>query len=278
LRLVVQPISHAQSWCVRYRLKGGRTRKLTLRGPSLAEARRQADDAMALLKAGTDPAVAKLDAAKLAAQAEAAHKANTVEQLIARFTAQHIEKNTRPATQAQARHVFNHIVLPKWQGRPIAEIKRRDVIALLDDVAEERGGVMANRTKGYLSRLFRWLCAKDVIEASPVIGVERPVKEIARDRVLTDSEIKALWNACGEIGEVAGACVRLLLLLGQRRSEIGGMRRSEIEGDTWCVPKERMKGGLAHVVPLPALAIEIIKAVPQIGDSDLIFTINGLAS
>jgi integrase len=274
LRLVLQP-SGARSWAVRYRFKG-QTRKLTLKGfPSLAEARRQADDAMALLKGGVDPATAKKDAAKLAAQADAERKKDTLEQLLARFTEQHVKKNLRPATQKQAAHVFNDIVLPAWQGRIIHDIKRRDVITLLDDVAAERGGVTANRTLSYLSRFFRWCCAKDILASAPHVGVERPAQETARDRVLSDSEIRQYWQATDALDDVGSAFAKLLLLLGQRRGEIAGMRRSEIEGDLWTIPATRMKGKLPHCVPLPKMAVAIIGAVPTIDGSDLIFSRDG---
>ena len=90
---------------------------------------------------------------------------------------------------------------------------------------------MANRALAHLSKLFNWLCEQDVIAASPCAGVKRPSAENARDRVLSDREFVALWRALDAVDEPARSWVRLLILLGQRRSEVGGMRRSEIDGD-----------------------------------------------
>src|SRR5262249_50386237 len=116
---------------------------------------------------------------------------------------------------------------------------------------------------------------RDVILASPMVGVPRPASESARERTLNERELVALWHACDAVGEPARSWIRTLILLSQRRSETAGMRRSEIDGDLWHLPAERMKGRVAHVLPLPAQAMAIVEALPQIGDSDLVFTSNG---
>jgi integrase len=108
-----------------------------------------------------------------------------------------------------------------------------------------------------------------------MVGVKPPSQENVRDRVLSDRELVALWRACDVVDEPARSWVRMLILLGQRRSEVGGMRRREIEGDLWRLPAERMKGGHVHLLPLPARAVAIIEAMPQTGD--LIFTVGGKA-
>jgi integrase len=134
---------------------------------------------------------------------------------------------------------------------------------------------MANRTQAVLSKFFKWLISRDVVEASPCIGVEQRGREKQRDRVLSIDEIKKLWKACDEIGGSAGACVQMMLLLAQRRNEISGMRRSEIVDGVWTIPAGRMKGRKAHMIPLPAQALAIIKCMKRIGDGDLVFTITG---
>src|SRR5262249_46030214 len=126
-----------------------------------------------------------------------------------------------------------------------------------------------------LHRFFRWLCERDVILASPIAGVPRPAPERARERTLSERELVALWRACGAVEEPARSWVRMLVLLGQRRSETSGMRRSEIDGDLWHLPAERMRGKGAHVLPRRAQAMFIIKPLPRIGDCDLVFTQNG---
>src|SRR5258706_7638807 len=98
-------------------------------------------------------------------------------------------------TRRQVVHVLDNIVLPAWHGRTVHEIQRRDIRELVEGVAEDRP-VLANRALAWLSKFFNWLFERDIIAASPCAGVKPPNKEQARDRVLTDDEIKALWQAC----------------------------------------------------------------------------------
>ena len=156
-------------------------------------------------------------------------------------------------------------MLPAWRGRTIHDIKRRDVIALVEAVAEGRP-ILANRTLRVLSKWFSWLVGRDMIVASPCAGVERPSKEIARDRILSDDEIKRLWSACDVLDDRTAACVRLMLLLGQRRNEIAHMHWSEITGNVWTLAPARTKNNRQHTVPLPRQALEIIEALPRVGD------------
>src|SRR5262249_55110694 len=150
------------------------------------------------------------------------------------FIERYAKKKTRPKSWAQAEHVFSKIVLPAWRGRVIHDIQRRDIRQLVESVAE-RHPIMANRALAHLSRFFSWLCEQDVIAASPCVGVKPPSKETARDRVLSDDEIKTLWAACETIGGAAGPAIKLLLLTGQRCGEVVGLRRSEISGDVWTL-------------------------------------------
>jgi integrase len=269
LYLVTQP-SSAKSWALRFRLDGKPCKHTLGSWPAvtLAEARRLAAAAMAQVAHGADPRTEKRKA-----KAEAVERGqDTVERLAAQFLNWQ-EKRLRPNSLRQLHHIFDDLVSPAWQGRDVHGIKRRDVIELVEGVAKDRP-IMANRTLQGLSKFFNWLCERDVIAASPCAGVAPPSPEHARDRVLSDHELVALWQACDTVGEPACSCIRMLMLLGQRRSETAGMRRSEIDGDLWRLPAERMKGRQIHMVPLPARAMAIIEAMPQ---GDLIFTVSGKA-
>jgi integrase len=274
LRLAVQP-SGKKSWIVRYRRPppDRRTAKVTHdQFVSLAEARKWAAAALAELAAGRDPAALKFDAEAAAKKAAAERAADTVDHWVKIFLERYARKHTRPNTWRQAEHVFSNIVLPVWSGRSIHDIARKDVRALVEDVAEDRP-IMANRALAHVSKLFNWLCERDAIAASPCAGVKPPAKERARDRVLTDDEIKRLWAACDVIGGRIGACAKLLLLTGQRLGEVCGMRRSEITGDTWVLPPERVKNKRRHDVPLSRQVFDLIENVPVIaGDEDFVFT------
>src|SRR5262249_46124697 len=239
LYLLVHPTGR-KAWAVRYRFEG-RTRKLTLdAGLTLAEARKAATAALHELERGHDPAAQKFAAQEKAEQAEADRNRDAIERLAHLFIEQHAKRNTRPNSWRQAEHVFEDIVLPAWGGRTVHDIKRRDIIDLVEDVAEDRP-VMANRTLAHLSKFFNWCLEREVIQQSPGAGTNPPAKEHARERVLDDDEIRRLWSATETLDDAARACIQLLLLTGQRRDEIAKLKWTEVKGDTLELPVARMK-------------------------------------
>jgi integrase len=267
LYLIVQP-SGAKSWAVRYR-RLGKPRKLTLgnvEAMSLAAAHSAAKDALHDLADGKDPAADKQQRLAESEQAAALRASDTVDALVAQFLTQYVERNCRPGTQYQVRRILTVEVLPRWRGRSVHDIQRRDVVALLDKISVDRP-VLANRTRSYLSKFFNWLMARDVIKFSPVAGVEQPAKETARDRVLTPAEVTSVWSACDRTGGDFADLVKLLLLLGQRRSEVAGMCWSEIDDKrVWTIPAARCKNGKQHSIPLSRQAWAIVSARPRTGE------------
>ncbi len=274
LYLIVQP-SGRKSWAVRYRFQG-KPRKLTLDGvEGLADARKAATTALHELEGGKDPAGLKFDA-KAAEQKAAVERAgDTIDNLAAQFIERYAKKQTRENSWRLTQRIFERFVLPAWRGRLIHDIKRRDIIQLIESVAEDTP-ILANRVLAALSKFFNWLASRDVIVASPCAGVARPAKENARDRILSDEEIRVLWSACDAIGERTGTFIKVLLLTGQRRGEVSGMRRSEIDGDVWTLPPERTKNGERHHVPLSTQVMDIIVSVPVIsGAEEFVFVGTG---
>jgi integrase len=272
LFLIVQP-SGVKSWALRYRNSARRSRKLTLGGVdtlTLAAARAGAAAAQHEIDKGGDPAGEKAVARSQKAPAD------SIEVAAAQFLDLHVRRKLRPNTVLGNERIFRRLILPAWRGRNVGEIRRRDVIALVEAIAIDRP-VAANRTLAALSKFFNWLAARDIIAASPAVGVERPTIETPRDRVLDDDEVRALWLACGEpdIG-LAGPFVKMLLLTGARRNEVCGMRWEELDADagTWTIPAERSKNKLAHTVPLVPQAWEILSAVPRL-PGNFVFTVTG---
>lgn len=127
-----------------------------------------------------------------------------------------------------------------------------------------------------MSALFAWAIAEGLVDSNPTIGTRRPDEGTRpRERVLSDEELAAIWQACDDFDY--GRVVRLLILTGARRQEVGGMAWSELhERGTWTIPGERTKNGRAHIIALPALAWSIINAVPRRGDH--LFGRNGFAN
>jgi integrase len=155
---------------------------------------------------------------------------------------------------------------------PIHKIARRDVAVILTNLAFKNGPIAAARSRAILSALFTWAKGEGLIEGdNPVAGTNNPAQGIsARDRVLSDSELVAVWNACGD--DEGGRIVKLLMLTGARREEVGGMQRVELDRDnsTWTIPASRTKNRREHTLTLPGPAWSIIEKIPH-RDSDRLF-------
>jgi integrase len=260
LYLLVQP-SGKRSWAVRYRY-GGKTRKLTLEAfYDLATARKQARETLDKVAGGHDPAAEK-----------------RARVFFGEVAQEFVERYVRPSCRATHAHEVERMlrkdVLPLWGNKRIQEINRRDVLTLLDHVADRGGGVTANRVLATVGKLFNWAVARSIITSSPAFGLEKPVAESARDRVLTDEELALFWRACSSVPYPYGPFGKLLLLTGQRRCEVGGMRWSEIAGSEWLLPAPRTKNNKAHVVPLSNAVMELIAIVPRIA-GDFVLTLTG---
>jgi integrase len=153
---------------------------------------------------------------------------------------------------------------------------KRDVIALVDKKVAAGAEVQANHILARLRTLFGWTVEKDRIASNPCNGLRPPTKEKARDRVLTDEEIRIFWAATDEIGWPFGPLFKLLLLTAQRRDEVATMEWSEINLDTdlWSIPRQKAKNDLGHDVQLSRKAVAILRALPRI-EGGLVFSTNG---
>ena len=273
LRLVVQP-SGAKSFAFRYSI-AGKSRKLTLgKWPTmtLAEARDEAMEAARSVQRGDDPAAAKAEEKRRRAQAEQDQR----DTFAALFDLYGRRKLAKLKAGDTVRCVLHKHVMPQWADRKVPELTRRDVIDLLDEVADTGRVMTANRVRAYLSAFFTWCVQREVIETNPVTGTQRVAAETSRERVLSDDETRWLWLATARMREPFGPLVRLLLLTGQRRGEVAGMTEAEIEGDLWRLPAARTKNGRAHEVPLSKAALDELANVTRIaGREGFIFTTTG---
>jgi integrase len=155
--------------------------------------------------------------------------------------------------------------------RPLAEIERAEVAAQLQRIVKQHGRVAGARARSTLSSLYSWSMKEGLCEANPVISTNDPGQGEARDRVLSDSELAAVWRACGD--DDFGRIVRLLILTALRRDEVGGLRWTEIdlEAGTLIVSAERSKNRRAHTLTLPAMALDILKSIPRRESRDFVF-------
>jgi integrase len=176
-------------------------------------------------------------------------------------------------TAAQTEALINGRLVRAWRGRRITAITRGDVIRLLDGEIDAGRGRTANKLLAVTRRLFDWAAEGHDLDRNPAAGISRPGVERSRERVLDDEELGEVWRAAGEMGWPWGPYVRLLLLSGQRRSEVGGMQWSEIDlgGATWVLPSSRSKSKRAHVIPLSDAAVEILQAAPRLANGETVF-------
>ena len=168
-------------------------------------------------------------------------------------------------------------VLSKWGSRPVREITRRDVHDLLDGIVSRGAPVMANRVLAHIRKMFNWAASRDIIDASPCIGVTPPTAETSRDRILSDDELRLVWLGAQAIGWPFGQMVQQLILTLQRRDEVAGMSRNELKPQdrSWIIPKKRAKNGVEHEVPMSEAAWAMLEELPKIGKSGFVFTVTG---
>jgi integrase len=278
-----------KSWVVMYRVRGKLVRETLGTAatiPSVSDARSRARESLQKAQAGVNPVEEKRGsqrAAKFAAERTPKSFGAGVDLYLTRYA----ERNTKPSTYKETRRVLEHDVRAVWETRSIDEITRRDVIELLDDIVDRGAAVQANRTFAVLRRFFNWTVEREIIPTSPLTGLRSPTAEAARDRALSDAEIRLFWAGCDKLDWPFGPIFQVLLLTAQRRDEVGSLEWSEIDLDKrlWTIPREKAKNDRAHEVYLSELAIEIINELPRISrprtdgagsePSPYLFTTNG---
>jgi integrase len=255
----------SKRWVVQYRFSRNQRRESLgdVRKVTLEDARRIARNRFAQVELGTDPAA---DRARAKARAAAAKL--TLAVVAERYL---VGKKRRPNTeQAVKRYFTMHWAL--LRDTPIGDIKRAEIAALLQEMTKANGAVAAARARAHLSALFTWAMKEGLCESNPVVATNNPAEGIKpRDRVLSDAEVRLIWNACGD--EDFSRIVKLLLLTGARRDEIGALQWAEIDADTMTIPGERTKNHRALALPLPPLALDLLP--PVRGARPYVFGIRG---
>ncbi len=232
---------------------------------NVGDARERARQSMQKAQSGVSP-VAERRRREQAALMEEQPLRDTFQAAATRYIERYAMKNTKPSTWSELRRQLEVDVFPKWGKRPIAAITRQDVAELLDEIADRGSPVQANRTLARLKTLFRWALDEEFIASDPTIRVRKVIKETARDRALTDSEIRLFWFGCDALGWPFGPLFKLLLLTAQRRDEVGAAQWTEIDLDKhlWTIPRQRAKTDRAHEVHLSELTVEIVNDLPKI--------------
>jgi integrase len=228
---------------------------------TLAEARNKALEALRLVDEGIDPAARRRQLSM------------TVESVCADFIRQYARPRNRSWREAE--RIMAREFVSVFGKRDIREIKRHDIIELMDAAIERGASYQANRIHAHMRKLFNWCIERGIIEASPVAGTKPPTRERQRERVLSDDEISAVLRVCAKEPYPFGQFVPLLLATAQRRGEVSQMKWSQIdlEAKQWVIPAELAKNGKPHVVPLNDFALQMLAAVPRFENGcDWIFT------
>lgn len=257
--------SGVKSWLLMYRLNEVRSRFTLGHYPvlNLSEARKEATGKLSAIIKGHDPA----------AERREGKAAPTFKELSEVYLKFHARKAKKEKSVREDQRIIEKDLLPVWGWRKAESIKRREVMALLDTIAE-RGPIMANRTLALASKIFNVAIDRELLEFNPCFRMTKPGEEKQRERVLSDTEIKAVWvgfdNLTGSIGQL----FKLVLLTAQRIGEVSKMRWADIDlsAGWWTIPKEFAKNNLSHRVPLSPPAIEILLELKEkAAGSDWVF-------
>jgi integrase len=272
-------------WSLRYRTQAGLQKRLTLGTmPSmdLAGARTAAKTELGKVAAGDDPAALK----KAAAARAKAEPIKTFEDLAeAYFKAcgrgewKPRGKRKRPQTIKYERGIYGRHLKPPLGDLRLEDIDRATIKTALRKMVDAKIGAQTNRTQALARQCFAFAIAEERLSINPATGFAPLASQKPRTRTLTDAELKALWVGLLEpaklkdeeggaitLGRPMAIILQLAMLLLQRRTEVAGMRSSELDLDraVWLIPAERMKAGLPHLVPLPPRAVVLIREADEL--------------
>jgi integrase len=256
-----------RTYVAQYRIGGRRSRRVTLGAAAKltpTQAREAARKILARVSLGHDPQGEKQAKREAAAQT---FKAVTERYLAAK------EREFRPSSYRSAKLYLAGAYFKPLHTMPISEVRRSNIAGCVRNIVRNHSAATAGAARRAVSAFFAWSIVEGLLGdgANPVDGAARPANPEARDRVLSDDQLAAVWRACGDDDDFS-RIVRLLILLGSRRQEIGGMRWSEIDlgAGTWTLPAERSKNHRGHTITLPAVALDIIQSMPRT-DRDHLF-------
>ncbi|MDY0872833.1 tyrosine-type recombinase/integrase [Dongia rigui] len=253
-------------------------------GMSLSDARAHAAELRKAIDRGEDPK----ETADAVNRRTAKRRAATFDTVSADFLRLYpLKAKIGPRHLKETGRIFRVYCSPEWGKLPIADIKRSDVVALLDDVTENNGAIMADRVLAAVRKLFNWYAAREDEFNSPIVRDMASGHRSERKRVLEADELRQIWTQLDEPQLLAlGPGIKLLLLTAQRRNNVFAMRWKDLDlesagGPLWTIPAEDHKTGAKTgeplVMPLSSAAAAIIKAQrdKRIGKCPYVFSTDG---
>ena len=252
--------SGRKNYLAQYTLAGAKRRMPlgSCAGISLAAAREVTRAIMGDVARGRDPAAERREAAAQAKRTRA-HEALTLDALLDQWAALRLAHRRQSYAVEAVRAIRR--AFPDSVSLPAADLDRKRAVMVLDGLAGRGKIAMASRTASYGRACYQWAVKRGTLEANPFLNL--PLAPVgARDRVLSDAELAAIWRAADGPSSFE-RIVRMLVLTGQRRGEVAGMTASELGGDlaVWTIPANRAKNGVAHLVPLSAQARSLLRAL-----------------
>lgn len=235
---------------------------------TLTEARERAREGVKRIKAGEAPFPEETPVVPL----------ETFRKVSDDFLALYVKNKERPLRSAyEIERQFKSHLWPRWEKRVFVDIKRRDIAQMLDEVERDSGASMADHLLATLSKLMTWYAGRDDDYTSPIIRGMRRTKpsERKRKRMLSDEEIRLVWNAAGDAG-VFGAIVKTCLLSAQRRDKVRLMRREDVDMETgrWTIPSEVREKANAGEITLPPLAVAVLKSCKELKGNPYVFAVS----
>jgi integrase len=219
-------------------------------------------------------AAREFDATKALARAAV----GTFGEVADQFLDQHVRGKGLISGYEIERHVDTYL-RPVWNDVPFADIRRRTMTTVMDEISRKHGPATADAVLATLRKMCRWFEGRDDDYTSPVISAMRRYDAKPRDRWLSDDEIRQVWWATEAMG-VFGSMVRLLLLTGQRREKVRTMRWSDIDLETgiWTIRRRDREKGTPGQLVLPEIALEIIRAQPRVAHNPFVLAGRGSAA
>jgi integrase len=265
---LVVTIGGHRSFVVQYRV-GRRSRRMTIDGVlGLSKARKRAKKLLGEVANDKDPLEER--------RKTAAHAENTFQTIAENYLSR---EGKELRTVGQRRVVLTRLIYPKLGSRQIHDIRRSEIVKLLDQIEDANGPVMADRTLATIRKIMNWHASRSDEFRSPIVrGMARTSgKDRARARVLSDDELRVIWKAADDTSGPFGALVKFLLLTAARRGEAAAMTRKEIDGTDWILPEARNKVKVDLVRPLSPAAQDVLAKLPRIGKKGFVFTTGGAA-
>jgi len=194
-------------------------------------------------------------------------------QALCEFVAIYLRQNNRPTTARETERILRRDFAPLL-SRPLNTIASEDIAKILDGLIDRPS--MANHAFAAIRKMMNWCYERQYLDSVPTGRMKPPAKTTSRDRILSDTEIKAIYEAAVSIGYPFGHIVQLLTLTAQRRNEVASMHWNHIDLDerTWTIPSELTKANRPQTIPLTDTLVEIIDNIPRLNET-LLFPARG---